>query len=69
MRHRTATRRRLAGHSHVLRNDILTFNYGSGRLPVKYYYREHLLGYERIKAEGKSARNQLHGGTRFEDFS
>ena len=36
---------------------------------MKYYYREHLAGYERIKAEGKLAWGELHGGTGFDDFS
>jgi SAM-dependent methyltransferase len=36
---------------------------------MKYYYREHLQGYERIRAEGKTAWNQIHGGEEFDDFS
>jgi SAM-dependent methyltransferase len=36
---------------------------------MKYYYREHTQGYERIRAEGKTAWNQIHGGDRFEDFA
>ena len=36
---------------------------------MKYYYREHLLGYRRIKVEGKTAWNEIHGGTGFENFS
>jgi 2-polyprenyl-3-methyl-5-hydroxy-6-metoxy-1,4-benzoquinol methylase len=36
---------------------------------VKYYYREHLLGYQRVKAEGKTAWNEIHGSTGFENFS
>jgi SAM-dependent methyltransferase len=36
---------------------------------MKYYYREHIRGYERIRAEGKTAWNQIHGGEEFEDFS
>jgi len=34
---------------------------------VKYYEPEHLQGYERIRAEGKSAWGQLHGEATFED--
>jgi SAM-dependent methyltransferase len=36
---------------------------------MKYYYREHTLGYQRIKAEGKTAWNEIHGSTGFENFS
>jgi SAM-dependent methyltransferase len=34
---------------------------------VKYYEPEHIEGYERIRAEGKSAWGQLHGEATFED--
>jgi hypothetical protein len=34
---------------------------------VKYYEPEHTEGYERIRAEGKSAWGQLHGEATFED--
>jgi len=36
---------------------------------MKYYYREHILGYQRVKAEGKTAWHEIHGGTGFENFS
>lgn len=36
---------------------------------MKYYYREHLLGYERIRAEGKTAWGQIHGAADFDDFA
>jgi 2-polyprenyl-3-methyl-5-hydroxy-6-metoxy-1,4-benzoquinol methylase len=36
---------------------------------VKYYYREHLRGYERVKAEGKTAWAEIHGSAGFESFS
>ena len=36
---------------------------------MKYYYREHLLGYQRLKAEGKTAWGELHGRRSFEDFA
>jgi 2-polyprenyl-3-methyl-5-hydroxy-6-metoxy-1,4-benzoquinol methylase len=36
---------------------------------MKYYYKEHILGYERIKAEGKESWNEIHGGVGFENFS
>lgn len=36
---------------------------------MKYYYREHLQGYQRIRAEGKTAWGEIHGGEGFEDFS
>ena len=35
---------------------------------MKYYYREHISGYQRVKAEGKTAWNEIHGGTGFENF-
>ena len=36
---------------------------------MKYYYREHIEGYQKIKVEGKSAWNEIHGGCGFENFS
>jgi SAM-dependent methyltransferase len=36
---------------------------------MKYYYREHLQGYQRIRAEGKTAWGEIHGGEGFEDFA
>lgn len=36
---------------------------------MKYYYPEHVKGYQRIKAEGKTAWNEIHGSTGFENFS
>ncbi|MFC1712296.1 class I SAM-dependent methyltransferase [Candidatus Poribacteria bacterium] len=36
---------------------------------MKYYYPEHISGYQRIKAEGKTAWNEIHGETGFENFS
>jgi SAM-dependent methyltransferase len=36
---------------------------------VKYYYREHLAGYERIRAEYKTAWAEIHGGEGFEQFA
>jgi len=36
---------------------------------VKYYYPEHIKGYQRIQAEGKTAWNEIHGSTGFENFS
>lgn len=36
---------------------------------MKYYYPEHVSGYERIKAEGKAAWNEIHGEVGFENFS
>jgi 2-polyprenyl-3-methyl-5-hydroxy-6-metoxy-1,4-benzoquinol methylase len=35
---------------------------------MKYYYRQHLLGYEKIKAEGKTAWTEIHDGKGFDDF-
>lgn len=35
----------------------------------KYYYREHILGYERVRAEGKTAWAEIHGGEGFECFA
>jgi len=36
---------------------------------VKYYYHEHLLGYERVKSEGKVSWGEIHGENGFEDFA
>lgn len=36
---------------------------------MKYYYREHVLGYRRVKAEGKTAWGEIQGGSRFENFA
>jgi 2-polyprenyl-3-methyl-5-hydroxy-6-metoxy-1,4-benzoquinol methylase len=36
---------------------------------MKYYYPQHIKGYARIKAEGKTAWGEIHGATSFEDFS
>ena len=36
---------------------------------MKYYYPEHIEGYQRIQAEGKTAWNEIHGSTGFENFS
>ncbi len=36
---------------------------------MKYYYREHTQGYQRIRAEGKTAWAEIHGGDGFDDFS
>jgi SAM-dependent methyltransferase len=36
---------------------------------VKYYYPEHLRGYDRIRTEGKTAWAEIHGGEGFENFS
>ncbi|MBL7202428.1 MAG: class I SAM-dependent methyltransferase [Anaerolineae bacterium] len=35
----------------------------------KYYYREHIEGYQRVRAEGKTAWAEIHGSTGFENFS
>jgi SAM-dependent methyltransferase len=35
---------------------------------VKYYYREHIAGYERVQAEGKTAWHEIHDGRGFDDF-
>lgn len=35
---------------------------------MKYYYREHIAGYERVKAEGKLAWHTIHNGKPFDDF-
>ena len=36
---------------------------------MKYYYREHLVGYEQIRAEGKTAWAEIQGGEGFEPFA
>jgi 2-polyprenyl-3-methyl-5-hydroxy-6-metoxy-1,4-benzoquinol methylase len=36
---------------------------------MKYYYHEHLDGYERVKTEGKVAWGEIHGCVGFENFS
>jgi 2-polyprenyl-3-methyl-5-hydroxy-6-metoxy-1,4-benzoquinol methylase len=36
---------------------------------MKYYYREHILGYQRIRAEDKTAWAEIHGGDGFEQFA
>ena len=36
---------------------------------MKYYYREHLLGYERVRAKGKTAWGEIHGVDGFDNFS
>jgi SAM-dependent methyltransferase len=36
---------------------------------MKYYYREHILGYQRVKAEGKTAWAEIHGSEGFENFA
>ena len=36
---------------------------------MKYYYREHLRGYERVRAEGKTAWAEIHGSSGFENFA
>ena len=38
-------------------------------LRMKYYYREHILGYQQIRAEGKTAWAEIHGYTGFENFA
>ncbi len=35
---------------------------------LRYYYPEHLEGYERIKAEGKTAWAEIHGQEGFDNF-
>jgi SAM-dependent methyltransferase len=42
-------------------------NYGN--FFMKYYYREHFLGYERVRKEGKTAWGEIHGVDGFENFS
>ena len=36
---------------------------------MKYYYREHIQGYDRVRAEGKTAWAEIHGGEGFESFA
>lgn len=36
---------------------------------MKYYYREHIRSYEKVKAEGKTAWGEIHGGIGFENFA
>ncbi len=36
---------------------------------MKYYYREHILGYQKVKEEGKTAWAEIHGYTGFENFA
>lgn len=36
---------------------------------MKYYYREHIRGYEKVKAEGKTAWAEIHGDIGFENFA
>jgi hypothetical protein len=36
---------------------------------MKYYYPQHIQGYARVKAEGKTTWGELHGDTGFGDFS
>ena len=36
---------------------------------MKYYYREHIQGYQQVKAEGKTAWAEIHGHTGFENFA
>ncbi len=36
---------------------------------MRYYYREHLEGYRRVAAEGKTAWGEIHGTPGFESFS
>lgn len=38
-------------------------------IPLRYYYPEHIAGYDRIKAEGKTAWNEIHGQEGFDNFS
>jgi SAM-dependent methyltransferase len=35
---------------------------------MKYYYREHILGYRKIKEEGKTSWGEIHGFPGFENF-
>jgi len=35
---------------------------------VKYYYPENIVRYQRLKAEGKKAWHETHGGSGFENF-
>ena len=36
---------------------------------MRYYYSEHIAGYDRIKAEGKTAWNEIHGQEGFDNFA
>jgi len=36
---------------------------------MRYYYREHLAGYRKVREEGKTAWGEIHGASCFEDFS
>jgi len=36
---------------------------------MKYYYKEHILGYQQIRAEGKTAWAEIHGDAGFENFA
>ena len=36
---------------------------------MKYYYKEHIEGYQQVKAEGKTAWDEIHGGVGFDNFS
>lgn len=36
---------------------------------MKYYYPEHLAGYERVKTEGKTAWHEIHGSSGFDNFA
>ena len=36
---------------------------------MKYYYREHLKDYQRVKEEGKASRAEIYGSPGFEDFA
>jgi 2-polyprenyl-3-methyl-5-hydroxy-6-metoxy-1,4-benzoquinol methylase len=36
---------------------------------MKYYYREHALGYQKVKADGKTAWAEIHGHAGFENFA
>lgn len=38
-------------------------------LRMKYYYREHILGYQQVKAEDKTAWAEIHGVSGFENFA
>lgn len=35
---------------------------------MKYYYREHILGYQTVQAEGRTAWHEIHDGKPFDDF-
>ncbi|MCC6443659.1 MAG: class I SAM-dependent methyltransferase, partial [Armatimonadetes bacterium] len=39
-----------------------------GEVKIKYYYRQHLQGYARIRAEGKTAWTEIHDGKGFDEF-